>query len=94
MKNQRLKIILLAIPVLLLIPLIVMQFTDEVSWNVLDFVVMGILLLVTGLLVEFVLRKVRKPNQRIALVVATVIVFLLIWAELAVGIFGTMFAGT
>lgn len=94
MKNKRLKIILAAVPILLLIPFIAMQFTEEVNWTSLDFVLMGIILLSTGLLSEFVLRKVNKKKYRILLCIAIIIGFLLLWAELAVGIFGTPFAGS
>lgn len=94
MKNKRLKIILAAVPILLLIPFIAMQFTDEIDWTISDFVVMGILLLSTGLLCEFILRIVVRKKYRIALCVAILVGFLLIWAELAVGIFGTPFAGS
>ena len=60
MKGKRLIIIVLTAVILLLIPLIAMQFTDEVNWTLFDFVVMGILLLGTGLLCELVLRKMKK----------------------------------
>ena len=93
-KNKRLIIIVMAVPLLLLIPLIAMQFTKEVNWSAFDFLVMAILLLGTGLLFELVLRKVRTLNSRITLIVIILIAFLLIWAELAVGIFGSPFAGS
>ena len=94
MQNKRLIAIVLTAALLLLIPLIAMQFTDEVDWSPFDFVVMGILLLGTGLMCEFVMRKIKKTEYRIALVGVVLITFLLIWAELAVGIFGTPFAGS
>lgn len=93
MKNKRQKIIIAAVPILLLIPFIAMQFTEEVKWTSLDFVLMGILLLSTGLFSEFVLRKVSNKKYRILLCISIIIGFLLLWAELAVGIFGTPFAG-
>lgn len=77
-----------------MIPYIAMQFMDEVNWTRSDFMVMGMLLFGTGLLCELVLRKVTKIKNRIALCVLFVIAFLLVWAELAVGIFGTPFAGS
>lgn len=92
--NKRLITILLAVPLLLLIPLIAMQFSPEVNWSLLDFLVMGVLLLGVGLMLELVLRKVQKKHSRIVLIAFILIVFLLIWAELAVGIFGTPFAGS
>ena len=80
--------------VLLLIPFIAMQFTSEVRWKFLDFLVAGLLLLSTGLLLEIVFRKIKSKKRRIAVAIAMLIVLLLVWAELAVGIFGTPFAGS
>ena len=83
MKNGRLISILLSIVILLLIA---MQFTNEVNWTLSDFVIMGFLLLATGLSCELVLRKVKKLEYRIAICLAILAVFFLIWAHLAVGI--------
>jgi len=94
MQNKRLIAILLTVAVLLLIPLIAMQYTDEVNWTLSDFVVMGILLLGTGLMCELLLRKVKKIGYRVVFVGIVLTAFLLIWLELAVGIFGTPFAGS
>jgi peptidoglycan/LPS O-acetylase OafA/YrhL len=94
MKNQRLFIILAAITVVLLIPFIAMQFTNEVDWSLFDFIIMGVLLYGTGLLCELVMRKVKNIRNRILICAALVFAFLLIWAELAVGIFGSPFAGS
>ena len=92
-QNKRLVAILTLIAVLLLVPFIAMQFTTEVNWSVFDFIIAGILLLGTGLSIEFVLRKVKSRERRIALCVTIVALLFLVWAELAVGIFGTPFAG-
>jgi len=94
MKNKRLIGILIAVAAILLIPFIAMRFTPEVNWSSFDFVIAGALLLGTGLLLDFVVRKVKKSKQRIALFVVIVAALLLIWAEMAVGIFGTPFAGS
>ena len=93
-QNKRLLGIMLTIAVLLLIPLIAMQFTNEVDWGMLDFVVMGVLLFATGLICEFVMRKVKKTEHRILIIAVILVALFLIWAELAVGIFGTPFAGS
>ena len=93
-KNKRLSGIVLTAVLLLLIPFIAMQFTDEVNWSLFDFAIAGVLLLGTGLMCEFVMRKVKNVKYRIAICAALLTALLLIWIELAVGIFGTPFAGT
>lgn len=92
--NSRFGLILLSIFLLLLLPLVAMQFTDEVDWTLFDFVVMGSLLFITGLCCELTLRKVKTLRHRLILCGSILLVFLLIWAELAVGIFGSPFAGS
>lgn len=94
LQNKRLIGIVLTVVLLLLIPLIAMQFTDQVDWKLPDFVIMGVLLLGTGLLCELVLRKVKKTEHRLLICGALLIALFLIWAELAVGIFGAPFAGS
>lgn len=94
MKNKRLLGIVLAVVLLLLIPFIAMQFTGEVKWTAFDFVAAGVLLLGTGLMVEFVIRKVTNKNYQIAALAVMLAVLFLVWAELAVGIFATPFAGS
>ncbi|MDP3312785.1 hypothetical protein [Lutibacter sp.] len=93
MKNKRLILIIFTSIILLLIPLIAMQFSDEVNWTLFDFIVGGTLLIGTGLMCELVMRKVKKIKFRIAILVTLLAGLLLIWAELAVGIFGTPFSG-
>lgn len=92
--NKRLVVILLSAVLLLTVPFITMQFTDLVNWSGFDFLIMGILLFGVGLTAEMVLRKVKKIQPRILVIVAVIVLFLLIWAELAVGIFGTSLAGS
>ena len=91
--NKRHFIIFLVTLSILLIPFIAMQFSNEVNWGLLDFIVAGVLLLGAGFIVDFVIRKVPKINYRITIIMALLILLFLIWAELAVGIFGTPFAG-
>lgn len=93
MKNKRLTIILASVAILLLIPFVTMQFTNEVNWDIMDFAIMGVLLLGTGLLCELILRKVKSIKHRIIICGVVLFMFFLVWAELAVGVFGTPFAG-
>jgi hypothetical protein len=94
MKNKRLLFILLIVAFLLFIPLIAMQLTNEVNWTLFDFIVAGVLLLGTGLIFDLVIRKTKNIKYRIAISVALLIILLLVWAELAVGIFGTPISGS
>jgi len=93
-QNKRLIGIILTVALLLLIPLIAKQFTDEVKWTSFDFIVAGVLLFGTGLGCELVLRKVKKAKHRIIICLIILAAFMLIWLELAVGIFGPPFGGS
>lgn len=78
--------IALATGLILLIPLIAMQFTSEVNWVLFDFIVMGILLFGTGSMFVLTARKMDK-KYRVAIGLAFTTGLLWLWAELAVGIF-------
>ena len=89
---QRFKIPLACLS-LLLIPMATMLISDEINWSIFDFVVMGFLLLFFSLGIDLTMKKVKNENVKILYIVLTILIFLLIWAELAVGIFGSQFAG-
>jgi hypothetical protein len=72
---------------LLLVPLVAMQFTREVNWGTEDFAAMALLLGGLGFAVEIAVVKIRNPALRVAGVALLLAAFLVIWAELAVGIF-------
>ncbi len=88
MPNKNILRIVIITILILMIPLIAMQFTDEVKWDFFDFIVMGILLLATGLTYEFFSRKAKTTSHKVAIAIAVCMGFILIWIELAVGIFG------
>ena len=94
MKNLRLCGIVLMAAILLLIPYLAMKFTGEVNWTAIDFIAAGVLLLGTGLACEFVMRKVKKFEYRIAISAAVLLALFIVWAELAVGLIGTPVAGS
>lgn len=74
---------------LLLFPLIAMQFTQEVQWTPSDFAVVGVLLgLVCGVF-EVSLRAARSHLFMVAAGVAAATAFLMTWVNLAVGIVGS-----
>lgn len=78
---------------ILMIPLVAMQFTAEVDWNLFDFVIMGTLIFGTGLAYELISRSIHKEYRLVVVAVLFVLLFL-VWAELAVGVFGAPFAGS
>ena len=93
MQNKRI-IILLAAVFMLLLPLMAMQFTDQVNWNLADFIVAGVLLFGAGLTYELVTREGGTVAYRVTAGIAIAAALLLVWMELAVGIFGTPWAGS
>jgi len=85
--------ILPIVGLLLFIPFIAMHFTNEVKWSFFDYIIMGALLTITGLLISTIFQKVEYSKSRLMLIIIIVMMFFLIWAELAVGLFGTPFSG-
>lgn len=71
-----------------------MVITDEINWSAFDFFIMGSLLISLGIGIDFVRNRVKYLKTRVLYIGILVIIFVLIWAELAVGIFRTPFAGT
>lgn len=94
MTTKNLIIIGLVVIFLLLIPLVAMQFTTEVNWDLTDFVIMGILLSATGVGINWAITKIKNPRNRIIIGAVVLLIFLLIWAEMAVGLFGSPIAGS
>ncbi|MCU0947240.1 MAG: hypothetical protein MUF47_03175 [Porphyrobacter sp.] len=73
---------------LLAVPLVAMQFTSEVNWGAEDFAAAALLIGGLGLAIELAVARVQMPVRRFAAIALAVFLFLAIWAELAVGIFG------
>ena len=73
---------------LLLTPLIAMQFTDEVRWGVGDFLIFGGMLSALGLGFEGALRLSKDTLHLVAMGVGLVTTFFLVWVNGAVGIIG------
>jgi len=74
---------------ILLLPLVAMQFTDEVNWDVADFGLFGTLLVGVGVAYELAVRKRGDTAYRAAVGVALAAAFLLVWVNGAVGIIGS-----
>ena len=77
-----------AAALLLLLPLVAMQVTDEVDWDPADFVTFGAMLVTAGGAYELAARQTGNHAYRAAVGVALVTAFILVWMNLAVGIIG------
>ena len=73
---------------ILLFPLVAMQITDQVAWDLADFVVAGALVGGTGLMYELAARRAGNIAYRAAMGVALAAAFILVWLMGAVGIIG------
>ena len=76
------------VALLLLIPLIAMQFTAEVNWDFTDFAIMGAILFGLGFAYELIASRSTNTMYRTAFGVGLLGAFLLFWVNGAVGIIG------
>jgi hypothetical protein len=86
--RRQLLYVALGTAALLLIPLIAMQFTEEVDWTPFDFFAMGVLLFGTGLTYVLLTRTSGQTSYRLAVGVAVGAGLILTWMNLAVGLIG------
>ena len=89
MQHRNIIRIALATAFILLLPLLAMQISDEVVWDLADFGVAGALLFGAGLAYELVARKMGSIAYRVAVGIALAAAFLLVWVNLAVGLIGS-----
>ena len=92
MYQRFIKIVLVALS-LLFIPFIAMQFTEQVDWSIGDFLVMAYILYVYSTTINFSLHRLYVSKRSLIIFVIGLLFFLL-WAELAVVIFISPFAGS
>jgi hypothetical protein len=82
MITKRLILILVAAESLLLIPFFAMKFTNEVVWTAMDFITMGVMLLITGTGIEVALRLAKDTWIKVAAVAAVLFIFVMVWGTL------------
>ncbi|WP_312513616.1 hypothetical protein [Chryseobacterium culicis] len=84
-----------ALPLALLsIPLVGNLISNEVNWSASDFLIAGALLFITAFLINLVRSRIKKQSQKVLVTIFILLALALIWLELAVGIFGSPFAGS
>lgn len=72
---------------LLVLPWVAMQFGDEVNWDLADFALFGGMLLIACGSFELAARFISNRRYLWMAGLAILLAFLLVWAELAVGVF-------
>ncbi|MDX1592592.1 MAG: hypothetical protein R3283_11535, partial [Balneolaceae bacterium] len=75
--------------ILLAIPFIAMQITNDVQWTASDFVIAGAMLFFSGLAWLFLKSRKRNTLYKIASAILVGSVLFLLWSNLAVGIIGS-----
>ena len=90
--KQALKLIL-GLESLLVLPFLAQLFTNAVQWSLFDYIVMGVLLFGLAIGIILIFRLSTNKNTRRIVLFTALFLFLLLWAELAVGLFGSPFAG-
>ncbi len=69
-----------------------MAITDEINWSLFDFIGMGSLLILLSIGINFVRKRAKNLINCVLYIGILVLLFILLWAALAVGIFETPFA--
>ena len=89
----RIKRILVASSSLLIIPLFFTVISDEFNWSFFDFIIMGFMMMFVGISFELVSRVIKSGKRKKLFYGLIILLFLLLWAELGVGIFNSPIAG-
>ncbi|MBB4808221.1 hypothetical protein HNP38_003562 [Chryseobacterium defluvii] len=92
--QQKTKIIY-AIPALLLgAAFLGNLFIEGFNWSFVDFMGAGLLLFGTAFLITMIVNSKRSLQNKILISGIIILILVLVWMELAVGIFGSPFAGS
>ncbi|HEU0085976.1 MAG TPA: hypothetical protein VFQ59_03415 [Candidatus Paceibacterota bacterium] len=83
--------IAIIVAIILLIPLFGNFFLEGFDWGVMDFAIMGILLFITGIAIDYAMKKFQNPIYRVLTATIIIFIFLAIWAELSVDAVSKMF---
>ncbi|WBV59762.1 hypothetical protein PFY12_11910 [Chryseobacterium camelliae] len=88
-------ILIFAVPALLLAAAFFCNlFVEGFNWSLPDFIIAGILLFGTAFVINLVVHSQKTLLFKLIISGIVLLILLLIWIELAVGIFGSPFAGS
>lgn len=92
--SKKIMIYLGIILVILALPLIGMQFSNAIDWKAGDFAMAAVLLVLATLVIEITKRLIPNKTPRRIFMAVGILVIVLIWLELAVGVFNSPIAGS
>ncbi len=84
-KKNIIKIAIITV-LILLVPLVAMQFSDQVQWGAWDFIFMGALLFLTGLAYVHFVQKGSTKAHRFSIGILVLSAFIFIWVNLSVNV--------
>ncbi|KIC65205.1 hypothetical protein [Chryseobacterium taiwanense] len=88
-------ILIFAVPALLLaVAFFCNLFVEGFNWSLPDFIIAGALLFGTAFVINWVVNSKKTVIAKLIICGVILLVLILIWVELAVGIFGSPFAGS
>ena len=88
MERRRLLNWILVVIGVLMIPLISMLWSDQINWDVSDFIIVGAILVGIAIVYEVIIRKSAQVKYRVAVGIGLLGALLLFWVNGAVGIIG------
>ena len=94
MKKERIARSILAAEMVLLVPLLGMALSDEWDWGPLDFILISVLLAFIGLAYQLIVTGIRNNTWHTAIGIVLAASMILLWIEMAVGLFGSPIAGS
>lgn len=92
-KNQKVGLLLISLVLFIFLIPVVLSLLGVINWSLLDFLIAGLLLFCLTLIFFIALKFFKKPKRKWFFLLLVFAVFLLIWIELAVGLFSTRWAG-
>lgn len=87
MQTDTLKRISLITGTIVLIPVLLSVFSKEMNWDLADFIIAAILIFTALSAYEYFARKGKASRYKMLIGGVILLVFLMIWAHLAVGLF-------
>lgn len=86
MNKGSISILVIITILMVMLPLVLMQFTNGVNWKLGDFILAGLIIFGTGLVCLFINSKIHKKILKILICGVIILISILIWAEIAVGV--------